>query len=155
MRGYAIWGCCEASDTAARRGVVARRRRSRRRRPHGCITMHGVARAQTRPASNAVNRAAASFTDALLRNRPSLPGAACVGRSHLFDWEIDDCDETSAQRAQRHNLAAEICHTCPVLEQCRDWAPGPTACHLGVVAGYRYRSIGANPTRVDLLSDLA
>lgn len=64
----------------------------------------------------------------------SLPDAACLGRSDLFGDELLDVPSVSLVRtpgsrrevARKRNAlvqrAVAVCHTCPVLMQCRDFS---------------------------------
>jgi WhiB family redox-sensing transcriptional regulator len=54
----------------------------------------------------------------VLADTPNLPDAACRGKHQLFDASIGS--NVKARQAQR--VFAELCASCPVLEQCRDWA---------------------------------
>jgi hypothetical protein len=51
-------------------------------------------------------------TAAIVRGTPRLTDALCRGRVDLFDAE----DTEAADRA------AAICHQCPALQACGDWA---------------------------------
>lgn len=66
---------------------------------------------------------------------PSLPGAKCRGRSHLFDEP--EQGEPAAVVEQRHRQALLLCRICPSLEQCGDWFDNlsPQKRPGGVVAG--------------------
>jgi len=59
---------------------------------------------------------------------PDLTGAACVGRSDLFDL---------AAGSRRHRDALALCARCPVLAACRAWFASLPAAErpAGVVAG--------------------
>jgi hypothetical protein len=75
---------------------------------------------------------------------PSLPGARCRGRSHLFDPpEHHEHPETVAQR---HAQAISLCSACPARRPCREWLDGltPSKRPLGVVAG---RIVRQRPTK--------
>ena len=66
---------------------------------------------------------------------PELTGAACAGRTDLFDLEAG---------AQRHRVALALCACCPVLAACRAWfasLPAPER-PIGVVAGRVRRRSG-------------
>lgn len=64
-----------------------------------------------------------------LAGAPSLPGARCRGRSHLFDG-------TDGPHGERTRQAAALCRRCPALERCSDWADGqPDKALDGVIAG--------------------
>jgi hypothetical protein len=56
---------------------------------------------------------------AQLAGAPSLPGARCRGRSHLFDARADR--EPAPVVEQRHAQAVGLCTRCPALVRCRDW----------------------------------
>jgi Transcription factor WhiB len=61
-----------------------------------------------------------------LGGAPRLDGALCRGRAGLFDATDDD------QAAE----AIAICHECPALQRCREWADAqPINSLSGVVAG--------------------
>jgi WhiB family redox-sensing transcriptional regulator len=59
---------------------------------------------------------------------PDLTGAACTGRSDLFDPKAGP---------QRHRTALALCARCPVLAACRAWFASLPAAQVpkGVVAG--------------------
>ena len=67
-----------------------------------------------------------------LLGAPSLPGAKCRGRSHLFDEA-----QPGENATQRHNQAAGLCSRCPSLAACTEWVDSlPKAKRPpGVVAG--------------------
>lgn len=71
---------------------------------------------------------------AIFSNTAGFDGAACRGESDLFDPRDHDRDETADQARDRHEDAARICRTCPVLARCRDWATGEPE-HGSVVGG--------------------
>lgn len=75
---------------------------------------------------------------------PSLPGARCRGRSHLFDPAQQG--EAPEKVAQRQNQAAQLCSGCPSLEPCAAWLDGlpPSRRPAGVVAG---RIVEPKPAR--------
>ena len=69
---------------------------------------------------------------------PSLPGARCAGRAHLFD-PAEPTEPASTAQA-RHRQAVGLCQRCPSLIRCRDWIdtlpardrpPGVVAATLG------------------------
>jgi hypothetical protein len=72
---------------------------------------------------------------AAIGTAPSLPGARCKNRGHLFDPAApnEDPDTTSARHAQ----ALGLCSHCPALERCGEWFDGlkPSKRPVGVVAG--------------------
>lgn len=66
---------------------------------------------------------------AALAGVPSLPGASCRGRPHLFDG-------TDGPDGPRTQQAAALCHRCPALERCSEWAEAqPLRSLSGVIAG--------------------
>lgn len=74
-----------------------------------------------------------SLLKLILTDLPALPGAACVGRPELFDPAHRA--ELPADVAYRHRAAARLCHACPVLDACRDWATTQPADDGAVRAG--------------------
>jgi hypothetical protein len=70
-----------------------------------------------------------------LAGAPSLPGARCRGRSHLFDAAADR--EPAPVVEARHNQAVGLCTRCPALTRCQEWVGGLPAKKrpAGVVAG--------------------
>lgn len=66
---------------------------------------------------------------------PSLPGARCRGRPHLFDPA--GSGEDPAVVSQRHTQALSLCGGCPALEPCRRWVSSltPAKRPTGVVGG--------------------
>lgn len=50
---------------------------------------------------------------------PSLPGAKCRGRHHLFDPPEADTNAEDAEYAEK--AALKICSWCPALARCADW----------------------------------
>ncbi|MFI7165329.1 WhiB family transcriptional regulator [Rhodococcus erythropolis] len=64
---------------------------------------------------------------------PRLYGAACVGRHHLFDAEVDG--EKAVDRPARHEAAARICRRCPVFDACDEVATENLRSVAGVWAG--------------------
>jgi WhiB family redox-sensing transcriptional regulator len=59
---------------------------------------------------------------------PDLTGAACAGRSDLFDL---------AAGSRHHREALALCARCPVLTACRAWFASLPSVErpLGVIAG--------------------
>ncbi|STZ43190.1 Uncharacterised protein [Mycolicibacterium gilvum] len=53
------------------------------------------------------------------RGAPSLPGARCRGKPHLFDEAASD--ESEDVVAQRHSQALGLCRLCPALASCATW----------------------------------
>lgn len=80
-----------------------------------------------------------------LAGTPSLPGAKCRGRPHLFDESGPDEDETVV--AARYSQALSLCQRCPALDTCERWflALQPRKRPTGIVAG----RINRTPTRRD------
>lgn len=76
---------------------------------------------------------------ASLAGVPTLPGARCRGRHHLFDdgRQGEDIDVVNT----RHSQALQLCAGCPALERCADWLEtlSPSQRPLGVVAGRVFR----------------
>jgi hypothetical protein len=70
---------------------------------------------------------------------PDLTGAACAGRSDLFDLRPVHSDD---HRAYREALA--LCARCPVLGECRAWFESlpAEARPYGVIAGRVHRPRG-------------
>jgi WhiB family transcriptional regulator, redox-sensing transcriptional regulator len=68
---------------------------------------------------------------------PNLKGAACAGRSDLFD----PARYHSADRAHREARALAICARCPALGACRAWFASLPAAQrpFGVIAGRVHR----------------
>lgn len=66
---------------------------------------------------------------------PSLPGARCRGRPHLFDPPASG--EDPAVVAQRHAQALSLCGGCPALAPCQRWVSSLTPAKRpeGIVAG--------------------
>jgi hypothetical protein len=66
---------------------------------------------------------------------PSLPGARCRGRHHLFDSAAPGEDPDTI--AARHAQALGLCSRCPSLRRCEDWFDALPLKRrpLGVVAG--------------------
>lgn len=78
---------------------------------------------------------------AIIAGTPPLPGAACAGRSELFDPRGDNEPYETTQR--RQEAARRICEwTCPVQPECRRWvdslkpAERPRGVIAGVIPGY-------------------
>jgi WhiB family transcriptional regulator, redox-sensing transcriptional regulator len=71
---------------------------------------------------------------------PDLKGAACEGRSDLFDL----APFYSGDRAQREARALAICARCPVLGACSAWFASLPAAErpYGVIAGRVHRPRG-------------
>lgn len=59
---------------------------------------------------------------AALAGAPTLVGARCRGRGHLFDLAAQGEDPETV--AQRHNQAIGLCNHCPALDRCREWIDG-------------------------------
>ncbi|WP_018180379.1 hypothetical protein [Jongsikchunia kroppenstedtii] len=55
----------------------------------------------------------------ILAGVPLLPGAACLGRSELFDEP--EPDDEPALISYRHRAAEKICATCPARAACTEW----------------------------------
>ena len=70
-----------------------------------------------------------------LRGVPSLPGARCQGRTHLFDEAR--LGESADIVAARHAQALALCQRCPSLDRCGDWLTSlpPRKRPPGVIAG--------------------
>ncbi len=66
---------------------------------------------------------------------PSLPGARCRGRPHLFDPPA--ADEAAEATAARHAQAVGLCQRCPARDACEAWFVRlkPARRPLGVIAG--------------------
>ncbi len=66
---------------------------------------------------------------------PSLPGARCRGRHHLFDEAAPN--EAPEVVEQRHAQVLGLCSRCPAADRCRAWFNALPARHRphGVVAG--------------------
>ncbi|GAB36861.1 WhiB family transcriptional regulator [Gordonia otitidis] len=60
--------------------------------------------------------------EAILTDTADLSGAVCIGAAELFDPPAPY--EDAADTRYRHENAEALCHQCPVLERCRDWASG-------------------------------
>ncbi|MCV7285354.1 WhiB family transcriptional regulator [Mycolicibacterium wolinskyi] len=79
------------------------------------------------PATSAAGRDGwIDLVAAIVRGTPALPGALCRGQADLFD----------AQWSSTASAAAELCHMCPDLAPCRQWAATERNLH-GVIAGRR------------------
>jgi len=72
-----------------------------------------------------------------LAGAPSLPGARCRGRPHLFDGPGPD--EAAETVAARQSQALGLCRLCPSLDDCRLWLESlpAQARPPGTVAGCR------------------
>lgn len=72
---------------------------------------------------------------AAITGTPSLPGAQCRGRSHLFDPPHPD--EPVATAEARQVQALSLCVRCPALTRCDTWLNSLTPADRppGVVAG--------------------
>ncbi|WP_197696053.1 helix-turn-helix domain-containing protein [Mycobacterium sp. E1715] len=70
---------------------------------------------------------------AALARSPDLAGAACAGRSSLFDLQPG----WSPEREKRERQALALCAECPALAGCRAWFAGLRAGEKpqGVIAG--------------------
>jgi WhiB family transcriptional regulator, redox-sensing transcriptional regulator len=69
---------------------------------------------------------------------PDLPGAACAGRSDLFDLRpVHNDDHT-------YREALALCARCPVLDACRGWFESlpAEARPYGVIAGRVHKPRG-------------
>jgi len=72
----------------------------------------------------------------VLAGAPSLPGAKCRGRAHLFNGA--EPDENPETVAARHAQALGLClNSCPSLSRCAEWVNSlpKSKRPLGVVAG--------------------
>lgn len=70
-----------------------------------------------------------------LAGAPSLPGARCRGKSHLFDG----ADGPDGERTRQ---AAQLCRRCPALARCRTWADEqPNRKLNGVIAARLYTHV--------------
>ena len=58
--------------------------------------------------------------EAILRGTADLSGAVCAGSPELFDPPAPY--EDAADTRYRHANAEALCHRCPALDRCRDWA---------------------------------
>ncbi|BBZ03603.1 hypothetical protein MCHIJ_30400 [Mycolicibacterium chitae] len=78
---------------------------------------------------------------------PLLPGAACVGRSELFDERADH--EDPDDRKYRHDKAVRICRACPAQPDCTTWFESlPTAQKpTGVIAGRNHEPSTRRPRK--------
>lgn len=83
---------------------------------------------------------------AALAGAPSLPGARCRGRSHLFDPAGDH--EPPPTVEARHNQALGLCAHCPSLDRCAAWVDSlpKTRRPEGVIAGRLHRAKQVGPT---------
>lgn len=55
----------------------------------------------------------------VLGGAPSLPGARCRGKAHLFDEAGPN--ETVETTTARHHQALGLCPACPALTACTTW----------------------------------
>jgi hypothetical protein len=71
---------------------------------------------------------------AALAGAPSLPGAKCRNRSHLFDEDAPGEEHDTV--AARHAQAIGLCAHCPARDRCTEWVDGlkPSRRPPGVVA---------------------
>ena len=78
-----------------------------------------------------------TLLERVLAGAPSLPGAKCRGRAHMFDGP--DGREAPETTAQRHAQATLLCLAgpCPALGRCPDWMDSlkPSKRPSGVVCG--------------------
>ena len=58
--------------------------------------------------------------EAILTDTADLSGALCVDSAALFDPPAPY--EDAADTRYRHETAEALCHRCPALDRCRDWA---------------------------------
>lgn len=72
---------------------------------------------------------------AAIAGAPTLVGARCRGRSHLFDGAARGEDPETV--VERHTQAVGLCQLCPALERCQEWVDGLPRSRRpeGVVAG--------------------
>jgi hypothetical protein len=91
---------------------------------------------------------ALSLLRAAIAPLPDLTGAACVGRSDLFDLRPVDSDD----RVYREALA--LCARCPVLDACRAWFASLPAAQrpVGVIAGRVHKPRGRGRPSHDQLA---
>ncbi|BBY48379.1 hypothetical protein MARA_18470 [Mycolicibacterium arabiense] len=90
---------------------------------------------------------------ALLETIPDLDGAACRGRSDLFDRT--DAGQHAAGRLSKTEVhdarreALRLCRRCPTLGPCRIWLDALPVAHrpTGVVAGLVLTTAGA-PSKI-------
>lgn len=87
----------------------------------------------------------------MISKQPQPPGswadhAACRGQHHLFVINIIGAHRYTLHRKHhtQANQAIRICHSCPVITQCRQWAmtePDPAYDHIagGLTPRDRYR----------------
>lgn len=68
----------------------------------------------------------------VLRGTTDLAGAACVGRSALFDAAA--LDEDLDELEYRHETARRLCQACPVLDRCTSWADEQPATDMVLAA---------------------
>ena len=78
---------------------------------------------------------------------PSLPGARCRGKPHLFD--AAGTHEPADVVAARHAQALELCSRCPSSGPCSDWLDGLPKSQRphGVVAGTVNQTPRGRPKR--------
>ena len=71
---------------------------------------------------------------AALTGAPSLPGARCRGRSHLFD-PVHQGEPAEVTEAHAQSLG--LCNRCPALDACETYfiSLRPTQRPEGVIAG--------------------
>jgi hypothetical protein len=77
---------------------------------------------------------------AILWDSPKLEDSLCRDRHWLFDADIDDHEEQ--QYATERAIA--LCHRCPALAACREWAATQSRLS-GVVAGELHYHHHTNP----------
>lgn len=59
------------------------------------------------------------LTASIIDSAPSLSGAACVGKTDLFDPR--EGRETWESYVIRRDRARRVCHECPVVDSCVEW----------------------------------
>ena len=77
-----------------------------------------------------------ALLERVLAGAPSLPGAKCRGRAHLFNGA--EPDENPETVAARHTQALGLClNSCPSLSRCEEWVNSlpKSKRPLGVIAG--------------------
>lgn len=72
----------------------------------------------------------------ILERSARLPGCACIGMGHVFDF--DSGDRIAAQA---------VCQRCPARQACESWADGLPRGYVGGVVGGQYRQITRKPER--------
>ncbi len=79
---------------------------------------------------------------------PALPGAACRGRTELFDERHPD--EPDEQWTYRSQSALRVCTTCPSLTACTRWLDALPQGQRprGVVAGQINQPAAGRPRAV-------